>query len=106
MLHLQCPGCHTSAYVGCGCPDGHDPGSSGHLPGCAMSNLGNAVVCPPNSGCCAEDHGPGGHDGAANACSGEHDGDHGKDNPDCTVCRPITITVMPGYTRLQPVAGG
>jgi hypothetical protein len=29
-----------------------------------------------------------------------------KDLPDCTGCRPLTITAMPGSARLLPVTGG
>jgi len=25
----------------------------------------------------------------------------GKENPDCTVCRPVTITLLPGSTAVQ-----
>lgn len=48
-----------------------------------------AVSCPPGSGCCQEDH----HHGQAANEAG-------------MPCRPVTITVMPGSTSVQPAAGG
>lgn len=72
MLRLQCQGCGTSAYVDCECPEGHPKEVVGHHNKCPLDNLGNAVVCPPDSGCCQVDHGGGGHDEAANACPGGH----------------------------------
>jgi hypothetical protein len=93
-LLVQCNGCKTSRVVDCiGCtPDGH-------LVGCPVADLDAAVVCAPGSGCCPEDHH---HGQAANACPGIPDPDHecGVDNPECTVCRPITITFLPGSTRV------
>jgi hypothetical protein len=87
MLHIQCRGCLASAYT----ENGSDPDA--------------LVVCPDPaaSGCCTQDHH---HGQAANSCTGEHDGEHGKDNPDCTVCRPLVITVMPGSVAMQQATGG
>ena len=129
MLHIQCNGCRTSAYVDCACATiGHDPAVSGHHPQCQMADLGATVTCPRDSGCCDGSAHPGiSHDAAANACPEVHEGHacahpdpaacpvwantpgdgacpgghHGKGVRDCTVCRPVTITVMPGSTVLQ-----
>lgn len=117
MFHLECTGCGTSAYVGCPCPPEAVAAMNGqHLPICALSDLGAAIVCPPGSSCCQDDHS---HDAAANACTGGHgdcpepgtctvfesdgcDGGHcHKDIPDCTVCRPIRVTVTPGNVTMQ-----
>jgi hypothetical protein len=63
-LTLICKGCGTVAYADCSCPDGYDPHTAGHLPGCAMGDLDGQVVCT-GSGCCQEDHD---HAATANAC--------------------------------------
>jgi len=117
MLHIECPGCHTSAYS----ENNADPDA--------------ALVCPPGSGCCQEDHH---HGQAASACPGGHGacpspdscpvwegmqphlpdgrqrdlsagpcpGGHcGAGVPGCTVCRPLRITVMPGSAKMS-LAGG
>jgi len=126
MLTLSCGGCATIAYADCQCPEGYDPHTSGHLPGCQMANLDAQLVCPDTSDCCKEDHD---HGVAANACEGGHTtcptpascalwanvrshyadpdaegvpvscpGGHcGLGVPGCTVCRPITIIVPPGH---------
>lgn len=71
--HVQCPVSGVSAYPDCACPPTVDlVAIGGHLDGCPMGNLGALITCPPDSGCCQADHGPGGHDGAANACPGGH----------------------------------
>lgn len=71
MFHLHCPKCGAWAVV----PDLRDPDA--------------ALQC----GCCPLDHH---HGHAANACA--CNGDPGLDpgHEDCTVCRPITITPLPG----------
>lgn len=95
---LSCDGCGTTVpYV---------PGTS----------PGSQVACPPDSGCCQEDHD---HDEAAAACAADHSahpcptaelpgacpvtsdeacqGGHcGPGVQDCAVCRPITITAVAG----------
>jgi len=50
-----------------------------------------AVECP----CCpvAHDHGA-----AAAACPMDHDGPCARENPGCTVCRPVTITATAHLT--------
>lgn len=69
-FHLECMGCATSAYVSCPCPPEVIEAMVGqHLPSCAFSDLSAALVCPPDSGCCQEQHS---HDAAANACTGGH----------------------------------
>ena len=97
---------------------------------CPMTDLGATVICPPGSGCCDGSSHPGlSHDLAAHlghpnmvawlaaaspavTAAGEpdhepdHDGEHAAGNPDCAVCRPVTITVMPGSAQLTPVNGG
>jgi hypothetical protein len=108
---LTCNGCKTSSVASCDCPTPEE-----HLEGCPFNDFGAALRCPPGSGCCAEDHS---HDAAANACPGAGSGHAGaacpapdsciavtpagqacpgghcaKGVPGCTVCRPITITVV------------
>ena len=128
MLHVECQGCHTSAYVDCTCPQGHTDTTGAHRDACPMTDLGATVVCPPGTNCCKEAHS---HDQNANSCpalaSGElhpeapcpvpahadFSPDHvdctgghcGFGVPDCTVCRPVTITVMPGSTVISAVGG-
>jgi hypothetical protein len=106
MLLIQCQGCNSTAFADCGCPPGHDPMAAGeHHPECAMADLGAQLVCPPGSGCCdGSAHPDASHDQAASACTAEHDGDCHVDNPACAVCRPVTITVMPGSTVIQGVS--
>lgn len=127
MLTLSCDGCGTIAYADCGCPDGYDPHTGGHLPGCQMGNLDAQLACPPTSDCCQEDHD---HAEQADSCTAQHTGpcpnptscklwanlrSHVEDPdaagmpancpgghcgvgvPGCTVCRPITIIVPPGH---------
>jgi hypothetical protein len=112
-LLLTCNGCKATAVVSCpGCPPG------GHLEDCAFRDLGAALSCPAGSGCCAEGHS---HDAAANACPGAGTGHPGaacphpesadciavtprgepcpgghcaRGVPGCTVCRPITVTIL------------
>jgi hypothetical protein len=85
--HVQCPGCLTSAYLDCACPDGHDAMAAGHHESCRMGDIDAQVACPPGSSCCQEDHH---HGDAANAG---------------TVCRPLIITAMPGSATMFPVGG-
>jgi hypothetical protein len=142
MLQVQCDEHGTSAYVDCRCPEiGHNPAVAGvHHPACGFSDLGANVTCPPDAGCCAEDHS---HDTAANSCPdiglpfGERHGKAAcpeppggcklwrnmnpgggttgpgpcpgghchKDIEDCTVCRHLTITVLPGSVAVVPAIG-
>jgi hypothetical protein len=88
MLHVQCPGCLTSAYIECNCPPGVSAGD-GHLYGCRMADLDAEVTCPEDSSCCQEDH----HHGEAANVAGE-------------ACRPLTITVLPGSVQMQHVPLG
>lgn len=107
MLHIECQGCRTSAYVDCACPTaGHDPMAAGeHHARCPMADLGASVTCPPGSDCCdGSAHPDVSHDRAASSCDAAHDGGCSKDNKDCAVCRPVTITVMPGSTVMQGVS--
>ena len=97
MLLIQCNQCRAVATT-----------DAGHSPDAA-------IKC----NCCPEDHD---HAANANACQGDHDacstpencgvfqgamgdgscpGGHcGLGVDGCTVCRPITITVLPGDTNL------
>jgi hypothetical protein len=102
MLHVQCRGCQTSAYVDCSCPEGHDPHVRGHHDACAFGDLDSQVTCPEDSNCCQENHN---HGQEANACLAEHDEPCGLDAPGCTVCRPLTITVMPGSIAMHHTLG-
>jgi hypothetical protein len=101
MLHVQCNNCGTSAYVECA--RGCELVMGAHLDGCpgAPENIGRQVRCPPGSGCCQEDH------SHFASCAGDHDGDHGPENPDCPVCKPLTITAPPGSAGvvLTPLGG-
>jgi hypothetical protein len=137
MFMVQCNACGTMSFVNCECPPGHDQhahiGSAhpadrrfGHHDQCLMGDLGATVDCA----CCDGSSHPGlSHDMAAHlghpnmhaaqlaravTADGDldhepdHDGEHGRDNPDCAVCRPVTITVMPGGTGLTaqlPIGG-
>lgn len=95
MIHVQCPGCGTSAHVNCipGC----EQVEGAHLDKCPGADLDSLVQC----GCCKQDHH---HGAAANACAGRHAGDCGPGTDGCTVCRPLIITMLPG-TTLQPAGG-
>jgi hypothetical protein len=117
VLHVECQGCRTSAYT----EDGTDPDA--------------ALTCLPGSDCCPKDHHhgenasacPGGHgpcpapdrcpvwaglqphvpgspvrDTSAGPCPGGH---CGPGVPGCTVCRPLTITVMPGSVQARKAGG-
>jgi hypothetical protein len=103
VLLIECnsPGCHGRAFADClpGCADV----AGAHLDGCPVADLDALVTCPDPAatGCCTADHH---HGQAANACPGIPDDAHacGKDNPACTVCRPVTITVMPGSVAVTP----
>jgi hypothetical protein len=76
-----------------------------HHARCPMADLGASVACPPGSGCCdGSAHPDVSHDRAASSCDAAHDGGCSKDNKDCAVCRPVTITVMPGSTVMQGVS--
>ena len=126
-LHVSCDGCSTWSIVDCTCP----PGIGGHFVGCPYVSLDAHLKCPPGSDCCQEDHD---HGAMANSCHGDHpdmacpkdagrckvwentegDGDcpggHcSVEDPDCAVCRPLTVTVMPGSVPLtfaNNLAGG
>jgi hypothetical protein len=93
-----------------------------------MADLGGTVKCPPSAPCCQLDHS---HDQAANSCPGIAAGGHPgtacvldtacgvftpkgeacpgghcqQGNPDCTVCRTVTIEVIPGSTNLSLLGG-
>ena len=98
IYNLTCNGCGTSVDVG------HpDPAHPQYDPD-ALAKLAApdaAVACPPDSGCCQE---PGcAHD---QACEGGHDGPCAADgqaavaNPDCGVCKSLTITAFEGAAVL------
>lgn len=82
FAQVQCKGCqafvlvpgetdfHTALVCDC-CPQGRD-----------HDHKASAMSCPGAS----DTPGPAGHDGKP--CS--------RENPDCGVCRPITITLLPG----------
>jgi hypothetical protein len=96
-LHLQCANGHQ-AYVpdcvpACAAIDG------AHLAGCPGADLDSLLVCPPGSDCCQKPHH---HGQAANACklmASDPEHNHHElprsetvDNPDCGLCRPMTVT--------------
>jgi hypothetical protein len=115
-LHIRCGNGHE-AYVPdctpqCAAIDG------AHLSGCPGDDLDALLVCPAGSGCCDGTAHPGaGHEAGANACpliasDPEHNHhalgrDQTVDNPDCGVCRPVTITFYDGGNpaSLQLVTG-
>ncbi len=132
MFSIACDGCRTTAYAGCGCPDGHDPVLLGHHDACQLSDIEGQVVCPPTSGCCQD-----GHDHKPADCTAQHGacpdparckmwrnvrshyedpdaeglpvscpgGHHGFGVPGCTPCRALTITFLPTEpVKLQPVS--
>jgi hypothetical protein len=137
MLHVQCPGCGTSAYIDCipGC----DQVVGAHIAGCPMSDPAASITCRADSDCCKTDHD---HQAAADNCPADHSdhpcpdepgkcgvhlgmqmwahdedtlpdhlqgdcpgGHHGLGVQDCSVCRPLVITVPPGSTVIQAVGG-
>jgi hypothetical protein len=129
MLRISCDGCGTAAYAECGCKAlAHDPAAAGtHHGDCPYADLGGTVTCPPGSGCCDGSAHPGVyHDQAANACPQIDQGTHGAcpepdackssrstaEDPcsgghchlgiaDCTVCRTVTIEVLPGTVTVS-----
>jgi len=81
MYHVLCQVSGTSGFT-------EDP-----------SKAYDALACPENSACCKSDHDCG---EAANACPGGHpDGRCGYGVDGCTVCHPLTITVIPGSVNLS-----
>lgn len=137
MLHVQCQGCGSSAYIDCipGC----EQVIGAHIEGCPMASPPVSVTCRADSDCCKIDHD---HQAAADACTADHSdqdcpdppgkcpshlsmqawahsgdvlpdhladdcpgGHHGLGVEDCTVCRPVTITAMPGSTFITAVGG-
>lgn len=98
IFTLACNGCGTTVDVG------HpDPAHPEHDPDALakMAAPDAAVVCPPDSGCCQES-------GCAHdqACGGEHDGPCAQEgqaavaNPDCAICKSLTITAFVGAAVL------
>lgn len=100
MFHIACNGCggwtlsadasDPDALLKCGCcPENHHhgraasacPGAGGNHPGVACPTGPDCLVVTPAGDPC-----PGGH------C--------GKDVAGCTVCRPITITLLPGSAKV------
>ena len=122
LYQVQCDGCGTSAYAGCGCPDGQEPAQNGHHDSCQLASIEALVTCPPGAGCCQD-----GHDHAPADCAVQHGacpdpagcklwrnvrshqedpdaaglpkecpgGHHGFGVPGCTPCRALTITFLP-----------
>jgi hypothetical protein len=106
MFLVQCNGCKTAAVT----EHARDPDTS--------------IVCPPESDCCKADHH---HGETANACPGGHGacptpaacpvwGQRQPEGPcpgghcglgiaGCSVCRPITITALPGTTGINAGTG-
>jgi hypothetical protein len=101
VIHVQCPGCLTSAYLECACPPGHSPGDAGHHETCPLADIDARVSCPPESACCKQDHD---HAAAANSCAQDHEGACAAGTDGCTVCRPLVITMLPG-TVMHPAGG-
>jgi hypothetical protein len=123
MFSISCDGCGTTAYAGCGCPDGHDPAQLGHHDTCQLSVIEALVKCPPTSGCCQDDH----DHVPPPTCDVQHGpcpapascklwrnvrshyadpdasgvpvscpgGHHGFGVPGCVPCRALTITFLP-----------
>lgn len=102
MLLIECKGCGTRAFGECTTPPGgtcdHDP--CPHLTPDTHFDLVTNGACK----CCPEDH-----DHRASAeCSPEtdHPGTPcALGVPGCSVCRPLTISALPGSVTLRPVAG-
>lgn len=123
--HPECSHADIGANLDCGCCDGSaHPGLSHDAaaiacPGGHVQDSGEDAPCPVPDDCgvwkgataeARHPHYRGAHPllGDAHqpgdpvpACPGGH---CHKDVPGCTVCRPITITLLPG-TQIQTVAG-
>jgi len=124
MYQVSCDGCGTSAYIGCGCPDGHDPQLLGHHASCQMGDIEGSVACPPEATQCCQtdgcDHKPADCPREHGACPApancklwrnvrsHHEdpdaaglpkecpgGHHGFGVPGCTPCRALTVTFLP-----------
>lgn len=89
---LQCNGCGTTVHVGSTNPEHpeYDLNAAAQL---AAPDL--AVKCPPDSGCCQKP-------GCAHTseCDQAHDGGCAVENPDCGVCKTLTITAHEGAAVL------
>ena len=101
MLKVLCPVSLAEAYVDCGCPEGHVPAAEGaHHETCPVWDLGSAVSCPPDSGCCQEDHS---HDTASNSCTADHSSEPCPEAPGkCLLWRNARHHAMAG---VQPPRG-
>jgi len=88
MYTLTCPQSGASVVVACACSQvGHNPVAAGaHHERCQMNNLTSNVACPPEAGCCPEDHD---HEATANACpvSPRNGGPGHGDCPEPASCR-------------------
>ncbi|SRR6266571_7178695 len=98
MLHVQCPGCMTQAFLECTCPPGWLAAAGQHQPGCTHANPDANLACPPGSSCCQQDHD---HAAAANACPGGH-GDCPEPDKCPTWATAVADTRHPHYRGEPP----
>jgi hypothetical protein len=135
VLHIECLGCHKSAYLECEMVPVADGRMSCGRADCAHLDPDAAFDAAADCSCCTAGH----HHGLnANSCAGGHDpcpspgdcpvwlgmqphrensplrdtsagscpGGHcGPGVPGCGVCRPLKITVMPGSVTVRPAGG-
>jgi hypothetical protein len=112
--HPHCPFADLGANVTCppgsGCCDGSDhPGVShdAHANACPQIDKGTHGDCPEPASCKSW-HSMNGHNLILAAgdqpppCPGGH---CHQGLPDCTVCRTVTITVLPGSVAVTPATG-
>jgi hypothetical protein len=100
-LHIRCGNGHEAFVPDCSPQCAAIDGA--HLAGCPGNDLDSLLSCPPGGGCCELPHH---HGQAANDCpligtDPEHNHhalgrDQTVDNPDCGLCRPVTITFYDG----------
>lgn len=112
MLHVQCPSCQTMVFtenhadpdsaLKCGCcQEAHHHGKAAS--GCP----GGHGACPSPQDCATWESGNRDAHNALRAagkpvpsCPGGH---CHKDIPECTSCRPLAITVIPGSVPMKSV---
>jgi hypothetical protein len=73
-------------------------GANAIMDGAQMADPDAHLDCHPDKGCCLKDH----HHGVqAGTCDQQHEGPCEVANPDCAVCRSITIMPLPGTAQVS-----